>query len=87
MPSSGENAHLPSSSTLFRRSQWLMTAKQWLIGSDTTTDSMTFYGRAAVFVAMVWWGWKFITTPLETNSTGESFLSFHPICLFTKPAI
>ncbi|OQW35202.1 MAG: hypothetical protein A4E19_16650 [Nitrospira sp. SG-bin1] len=35
---------------------------------------MTFYGRAAVFVAMVWWGWMFITTPLETNYTGESFL-------------
>jgi hypothetical protein len=35
---------------------------------------MTLYGRAAVFVAMVWWGWRFITTPLETNYTGESFL-------------
>ena len=56
------------------RSKWLLAAKQWLIGSDTTTDSMTLYGRAAVFVAMVWWGWKFITTPLETNYTGESFL-------------
>ncbi len=56
------------------RSQWILTAKQWLIESDMTTDSMTFYGRAAVFVAMVWWGWTFITTPLETNYTGESFL-------------
>ncbi|HSA86531.1 MAG TPA: hypothetical protein VLE46_10140 [Nitrospira sp.] len=35
---------------------------------------MTFYGRAAVFAAMVWWGWRFITTPLETNYAGESFL-------------
>ena len=35
---------------------------------------MTFYGRAAVFVGMVWWGWIFIGTPLETNYTGESFL-------------
>ncbi|MDR4470552.1 MAG: hypothetical protein MRJ68_20000 [Nitrospira sp.] len=56
------------------RSRWLVTAKQWLIESDTTTESMTFYGRAAVFVAMVWWGLAFITTPLETNYTGESFL-------------
>jgi hypothetical protein len=64
---------LPSS---FLRSQWLLTAKQWLIESDTTTESMTFYGRAAVFVVMVWWGWKFIVTPLETNYTGESFLHF-----------
>ena len=60
-----------SSST---RSQWLVTAKQWLIESDQTTESMTLYGRAAVFVTMVWWGWALITTPLETNYTGESFL-------------
>jgi len=58
----------------FTQSEWFLTAKQWLIESDTTTDSMTLYGRAAVFVAMVWWGWKFLTTPLETNYTGESFL-------------
>ncbi len=58
----------------FTQSEWFLTAKQWLIELDQTTDSMTFYGRAAVFVAMVWWGWKFIVTPLETNYTGESFL-------------
>lgn len=57
-----------------RKSEWLLTAKQCLIESDTTTDSVTFYGRAVVFVAMVWWGWTFIMTPLETNYTGESFL-------------
>lgn len=56
------------------RSEWFLTAKHWLIESDTTTDSMTFYGRAALLVVLVWWGWKFITTPLETNYTGESFL-------------
>lgn len=64
----------PSSSTSVSNSEWIATAKRWLIDSDTTTDSMTFYGRAAVFVAMMWWGWKFITTSLETNYTGESFL-------------
>jgi hypothetical protein len=58
----------------FTQSAWLLTAKQWLIESDTSTESMTFYGRAAVFVAMVWWGWTFMTMPLETNYTGESFL-------------
>ena len=57
-----------------RKSEWLMTAKHWLIESDTTTDSMTLYGRAAVLTAMIWWGWKFIVVPLETNYTGESFL-------------
>jgi hypothetical protein len=65
---------ITSSSQSVRRLQWLLVAKQWLIESDATTDAMTLYGRAAVFVAMVWWGWTFITTPLETNFTGESFL-------------
>jgi hypothetical protein len=67
-------ARFPSPSSSIARSLWLLTAKQWLIESDTTTDSMTFYGRAAVFVAMVWWGWTFIVTPLEMNYIGESFL-------------
>ncbi|MBS0164777.1 MAG: hypothetical protein JSR29_01720 [Nitrospira sp.] len=63
----------PSSPT-FTDTKWFRTAKQWLIESDQTNESMTFYGRAVVFAAMVWWGWKFIVTPLETNYTGESFL-------------
>lgn len=64
----------PSSSSSRTKSQWITTAKQWLIESDTTTDSMTFYGRATVLIAMIWWGWTFIVTPLETNYTGQSFL-------------
>ncbi len=56
------------------QSEWFLTAKQWLIESDQTADSMMFYGRAVVFVALIWWGWTFIVTPLETNYTGESFL-------------
>jgi ribosomal protein L40E len=67
-------AYLSSSPPAFTESTWFITVKKWLIESDHTTDSMTFYGRAAVFVAMVWWGWAFIVTPLETNYTGESFL-------------
>lgn len=58
----------------FIQSGWFLTAKEWLIESDTTMESMTFYGRALVFGAMLWWGWTFIVTPLETNYTGESFL-------------
>lgn len=69
-----QRTHVASSSQSVRRPQWFLVTKEWLIESDTTTDSMTLYGRVAVFVAMVWWGWKFITTPLETNYTGESFL-------------
>jgi hypothetical protein len=70
----GARARVLASSPSVARVQWLLTAKHCLIESDATTNSMTFYGWAAVFVAMVWWGWKFITTPLETNYTGESFL-------------
>lgn len=64
---------VPSRSA-FTESEWFQTVKQWLIESDSTTDVMTFYGRAVLFVVMVWWGWTLIVTPLETNYTGESFL-------------
>jgi hypothetical protein len=57
-----------------RESAWFLTARQWLIETDTSTDRATLYGRAGVLVLLVWWGWKFIVTPLETNYTGESFL-------------
>ena len=69
-----EKARLSPSSSSLTRLRWLLTVKQWLVDSDTTTEPLTFYGRAAVFVAMIWWGLAFITTPLETNYTGESFL-------------
>jgi hypothetical protein len=55
-------------------SAWFVTARQWLIETDTTTERVTFYGRTGVWLLLMWWGWKFIVTPLETNYTGESFL-------------
>lgn len=58
----------------FAKSEWLVTAKHWLIESDTATDSLTLIGRAMVFLLLVWWGRAFILTPLETNYTGESVL-------------
>ncbi|MBH0189552.1 MAG: zinc ribbon domain-containing protein [Nitrospira sp.] len=58
----------------FAKSEWLVTAKHWLIESDATTDSLTLVGRAIVFLLLVWWGRAFIITPLETNHTGESVL-------------
>ncbi len=67
-------ARLSPSKYVFTEAEGFLTAKQWLIELDSTADSMTFYGRAALFVAMVWWGQAFILTPLETNYTGESFL-------------
>lgn len=72
-PQTAKTHRLPTSPAC-TESKWFLTARQWLIESDTSIESMTFYGRAAVFVAMVWWGWTFIVTPLETNYTGESFL-------------
>lgn len=58
----------------FERPRWLPILKRWLIDSDTTTDSLAFYGRAFVFLGLLWWGWIFIATPLESNYAGESFL-------------
>ncbi|MBY0247038.1 MAG: hypothetical protein K2Q17_05165 [Nitrospiraceae bacterium] len=58
----------------FANSKWVVTAKHWLIESDTATDSLTLIGRATVFLLLVWWGRTFILTPLETNYTGESVL-------------
>jgi predicted nucleic acid-binding Zn ribbon protein len=57
-----------------KQSEWIAVAKQWLIESDVTTDSLTLVGRVAIFLVLVWWGCKFIVTPMETNYTGESFL-------------
>lgn len=67
-------AYLSPSRPAFTESKWFIAAKEWLIESDTTTESMTFYGRLVVFIGLLWWGWTFIVTPLETNYTGESFL-------------
>lgn len=67
------SGHSPASAS------WVVAAKQWLIESDMTTDRLTFYGRALVFFALIWWGYRFIVTPLETNYTGESV--FHLINL------
>jgi hypothetical protein len=58
----------------FTEPAWRKAARQWLIESDTTTDSLTFYGRALLWIVLVGWGLKFTVTPLETNYTGESFL-------------
>ena len=56
------------------RSRWGALAKEWLIESDQANDPVTFTGRSLVLLLLLWWGWSFITTSLETNYTGESFL-------------
>ena len=55
-------------------SRYLSLAKEWFVDSDTSMDRLTFAGRVAVFLLLLWWGRTFIFTPLETNYTGESFL-------------
>jgi hypothetical protein len=57
----------------------MVLAKEWLVDTDQSTDSMTFAGRGVLFLLLLWWGKTFILTPLETNYTGESF--FHLINL------
>jgi ribosomal protein L40E len=54
--------------------RWVLLAKEWLVDSDTSTDSLRFVGRVVVFLVLLWWGRAFIFTPLETNYTGESIL-------------
>ena len=61
------------------RSRWMALAKEWLVDSDQSADSMTFAGRGVLFLLLLWWGKTFILRPLETNYTGESF--FHLINL------
>jgi len=48
--------------------------KEWFIESDRADEAVTFAGRGLVLLLLLWWGWRFITTPLESNYTGESFL-------------
>jgi hypothetical protein len=49
-------------------------AKQWLVPLEIAINPFHFAGRILVFVILLIWGLKFITTPLETNYTGESVL-------------
>lgn len=71
MESSGQVRHR---APISGRSPWVVLAKEWLIESDQDNNPLTLIGRGLVFLLLLWWGWTFITTPLETNDTGESFL-------------
>ncbi len=48
--------------------------REWLLPVPASVHPFNFGGRVLVFLLLVVWGLKFITTPLETNYTGESFL-------------
>ncbi|MEP6934548.1 MAG: zinc ribbon domain-containing protein, partial [Nitrospirota bacterium] len=64
----------PRPPALQDRARWVSLVKEWLVDPDTSTDWLTFAGRGAVFLLLLWWGRALIFTPLETNYTGESFL-------------
>ncbi len=48
--------------------------KDLLLTVEDAVNPFYFAGRVVVFLLLAGWGWRFITTPLETNYTGESFL-------------
>ena len=63
-----------SSTRSFDGPQWMHLIKQWCIESDTANGTLSLVGRVALYLILVWWGWRFMWTPLETNYTGESFM-------------
>ena len=60
--------------SISNHSRWRLFVKEWFIEPDQADEAVTFAGRGLVVLLLLWWGWRFITTPLETNTTGESFL-------------
>ena len=46
----------------------------WLFTTEESVNPFYFAGRLLVWIGLVWWGWRFIITPLDTNYMGESFL-------------
>ena len=60
-------------------SPWFLAAKRRFIDLDQTNDPLTFAGRLAIFLALLWCGKSFIVTTLETNAACYSF--FHLVNL------
>lgn len=52
----------------------LRLAKDWLFTVEESVNPFYFAGRVLLFLLLALWGWRFMTTPLDTNYTGESFL-------------
>lgn len=68
------NSQKRPSARVQSQSRWIQTSRLWLIESDQTADSLTFYGRAVLFAGLLWWGGTVIAAPLEANEAGASFL-------------
>lgn len=72
------NAPRPSSIArprpLVQDSAWFRLAEDWLLTTEESVNPFHFAGRVLAFLVLALWGWRFMTTPLDTNYTGESFL-------------
>ena len=55
-------------------SLWSSLAKDWLLTTEESVNPFYFAGRVLLLLLLGWWGWLLITTPLDTNYTGKSFL-------------
>ncbi len=51
-----------------------MRARNLLFEVEEGVNPFYLLGRALVLVGLCVWGWKFITTPMETNYVGQSFM-------------
>jgi len=48
--------------------------KEFLFGVESEVHILYFLGRLMVFILLVTWGIKFISSPMETNYSGQSFM-------------
>ena len=68
--------HPPSVSTIHRwqDSPWVVTARLWLIESDSRSDLAALAGRGLLYGLLIWWGLAFSTASVDANYVGQSFL-------------
>jgi hypothetical protein len=45
-----------------------------LLEGESRTDASHFWGRAALYALLFFWGWRFILSSVAANYVGESFL-------------
>jgi len=51
-----------------------MDLRELLLEEDRDADPVRFWGRAALYVFLFLWGWRFILSPVAANYVAESFL-------------
>ena len=57
-----------------RRSKLLEGIRGIFFAVEPSVNPFFLAGRVLVFVGLAVWGWKFLTTPMETNYVGASFM-------------